>query len=94
MTVKEFIVKNELRSAAERLAKLKELGAPDIMIVGQNKIVDELKAGKIKISGAVEKLENEVMDFEVKKGRGGKQYVEFSDGTMCFPNARYGRYIK
>ena len=93
-TVKDFIISKELPMAEERLEKLIAFGAPVAMIEGQKAIVADLKAGKIKIGGAVEKLNNPVTGYEVRKGNGGKPYILFADGTMYFPMARYGRYIK
>ncbi len=92
-TIKEWIVRNELKGAEERLEKLKKIEAPDIVIEGRQKELEELRAGKLKIAGKLEKLENLVTGFEIKTGRMGKKYIEFKDGTKYFPNAKYGRYI-
>ena len=93
MTIREFIINNEIKSFEERLSKLEEMSAPAIIIDSQRKAVDDLRNGVLKIGGAVEKLDNEMIGFEIKKGNGGKPYVEFADGTRYFPQAKYGRYI-
>ena len=92
-TIKEWIIRNELNGAEARLGKLKEINAPGVMIEGQQKVIEALRDGNLKITGKVEKLENLVTGFEVKTGNMGKQYIEFKDGTKYFPNAKYGRYI-
>lgn len=93
-TVAEMIIEVELPAMEYRLNKLIEFGAPAVMIEGQRKAVEEMKNGILKVGGAKEKLANRVAGFEIRKGNGGKQYMVFSDGTMYFPNARYGRYVK
>lgn len=93
MTIKEIVLEIEIKSGAYRAEKLEELKAPQVMIDALKANVEDMKAGNLKVGGAVEKLDNEVDGYEIKKGRGGKQYIEFSDGTRYFPEAKYGRYI-
>lgn len=93
MTIKQFIIENEVAIAKDRLAKLKAMGAPLVIINSQQKAVSDLEAGVLIIGGAVEKLDFEYTGFVVKTGNGGKKYIEFADGTRYFPNAKYGRYI-
>jgi hypothetical protein len=89
----DFIVRNELRAAQERLEKLMQIKAPEVMIQGQKRIVEELSAGKIKVGGDQELLQCTFETFETKKGKGGKVYVQFDNGIKYFPNAKYGRFI-
>lgn len=93
-TIADMIIEAELPALEYRLEKLIELNAPTVMIEGQRKAVEDLKAGILKVGGNKEKLANVVDGYEIRKGNGRKQYMLFSDGTMYFPNARYGRYIK
>jgi hypothetical protein len=67
--------------------------APKIMIQGQQKLVEELSTGKIKIGGDQDLLQNTFETFEIKKGKGGKSYIQFDNGIKYFPNAKYGRFI-
>ena len=89
-----MILEKELRIAKERLDKLKEFGAPDIMIECQGKLVNDLAEGILKIKGDTQYLDEVVTSYEVKTGRGGKPYVQFHDNIMYFPYAKYGKYIK
>lgn len=90
----DLIVRNELRAAQERLEKLMQIKAPEVMIQGQKRIVEELSAGKIKVGGDQELLQCTFETFETKKGRGGKVYVQFDNGIRYFPNTKYGRFIE
>lgn len=89
----DFILRNEYRMAQERLEKLIQMEAPKIMIQGQQKLVEELSTGKIKIGGDQDLLQNTFETFEIKKGKGGKSYIQFDNGIKYFPNAKYGRFI-
>ena len=89
----DFILRNEYRMAQERLEKLIQINAPKVMIQGQQKLVEELSAGKIKIGGEQDLLQCTFATFEIKKGNGGKLYIQFDNGIKYFPNAKYGRFI-
>ena len=89
----DFILRNEYRQAQERLEKLIQINAPKVMIQGQQKLVEELSAGKIKVGGDQDLLQCTFETFEIKKGNGGKSYVQFDNGIKYFPNAKYGRFI-
>lgn len=93
MKVREWIIKNEVRMFEDRLQKLEAMGAPAIMIDGQRKAVEMLKAGNLEISGETDLLEVEVEGFECKTGKGGKVYVQINGSINYFPQARYGRFI-
>lgn len=97
VTVKQFIIENELKSFSERLDNLIKMNAPDIVVNGQKKAVDELKSGNLKIGGDTDALGFIVKDFENKKGNGGKPYITIktSNGDVnYYPAAKFGRYIK
>lgn len=94
MTIFEYILDCELKSAEERLEKLKEFDAPTVIINGQESAIENLKAGKITISGDTDVLSDIYESREIKKGRGGKIYITINGNVNYFPNARYGRYIK
>lgn len=93
MRVKEFLLKNELKKSIERLRKLEEMKAPKVMIEAQEKAIMLLKEGTFLIGGDKELLDTEFESFEVKRGNGGKVYIEFDTGVKYFPQARYGRFI-
>lgn len=94
MTIREYIIKGTLTTAEERLNKLTEIRAPQVMIDGQSKLVNSLKAGKIKIGGDTKVLDEEFKTREIKTGNGGKPYIVINDGIHFFPQAKYGMYIK
>ena len=89
----DFILRNEYRQSQERLEKLIQMKAPEVMIQRQQELVDELAAGKIKIGGDQDLLQCTFETFESKKGNGGKLYIQFDNGIKYFPNAKYGRFI-
>lgn len=94
MTIKEHITDTMLAAAEDRLQKLKAIPAPAVMIEGQQRMVEDLKQGRLKISGDVSVLDEEVKSCVVKTGRGGKRYAIFNDRINFFPAAKYGPYIK
>ncbi len=89
----DFILRNEHRGAQERLEKLIQMKAPRVMIQGQQKLVEELSTGKIRVGGDQDLLQCTFETFENKKGNGGKLYVQFDNGIKYFPNAKHGRFI-
>lgn len=94
MTVYQFILNGTIASMQDRLTKLQEIGAPSIMITSQEALIKEAQAGTLKISGDTEALQEEYKTHEIRKGRGGKQYLHINGNINYFPNAQYGRYIK
>lgn len=92
-TIKTIIIEKALEATKERLEKLIEMGAPQIMVTNLQSQVAEMEAGDIKVGGDASLLDAEVIGYEVKKGNGGKSYIQFDNGTKYFPNAKYGRFI-
>lgn len=93
MNILDWICEHELPAYEERLAKLESIGAPAVMIESQKEAVDKLRNGDIVVGGNKELLAETVEGFEVKRGNGGKQYVEFNGAIRYFPQAKYGRFI-
>ena len=95
MKIHEKIRAWMIRELEERQRALEEMGAPDVIIEGNRKALDDLKAGgKLKIGGDLDALEEEQETVEAKKGRGGKVYYQINGNVMFFPKAAYGMYIK
>ena len=90
MTIREKIIEGLLTAGTERLEKLIELGAPTVIITGQQQYVENLKRGEVKIAGEQNLLDIEFSSVEQKKGRGGKSYYSFNDDINFFPVTRYG----
>lgn len=91
-TMKETIIKIELKVATERLEKLKNI-APKIIVENTKKYIEELQEGIIKIGGDKSLLDKEDSPYVVKNGVGGKPYLEFENGIIYFPQAQYGKFI-
>lgn len=94
MTVKEWIVKWTLKQTKERHNKLKEMGAPKVMVDGIEKQINSLEKGTIKIGGDSDALMDEFHDVERKTGKGGQTYFVFNGNVYFFPQAQYGMFIK
>jgi hypothetical protein len=93
VNIKDWILSIETPSLEERAKRLEEIGAPKIMVEGTWKLVREMKEGTLKIGGNKELLNEEAVNPQKKKGRGGAVYVEFENGVRYFPSAKYGRFI-
>lgn len=93
MLVKDLVIKFLVDTQSNRLAKLKELHAPAVMIESLEKAIESWKAGNLVVGGKKALLSEECKSFQVKKGNGGKAYLEFDNGVKFFPQARYGFFI-
>lgn len=93
MTIKDFIIEKETRMMKERLEQLEKFRAPAIIIEKTKESIKKLENGELKVSGDESLLEFDFVQCAVKKGRGGKVYLEFDNAIKYFPEARYGRFI-
>jgi hypothetical protein len=93
MTIKDFIIEKETKMVKERLEQLEKFGAPTIIIEKTKEVLEQLENGELKVGGDKSLLESEFIQCVVKKGRGGKVYLEFDNVIKYFPEAKYGRYI-
>lgn len=94
ITVKEYILDGLLRGEKDRLEKLTQFGAPQVVIDGQRKFVEKLEAGDLRIGGDKDALDDTFQSREIRKGRGGKTYIVINGNINYFPAAQYGPYIK
>ena len=92
-TIKDYILENEIKNVSERLEKLKDIRAPQVMLDGLAKELQELRKGNFKITGDKELLNYKWKTREIKKGRGGKVFIQFDGKINYFPTAKYGKYI-
>ena len=92
-TIKEHIIQAELKGLRERVNKLIQAEAPDIIIESIEREIQKLEQGILKIGGDKSLLDREFISCEIKTGNGGKKYVQFNNNINYFPNAKYGRYI-
>lgn len=78
MTIAEYLLEVRKGAMEERLARLIELDAPDVLIVGVRQALEApLKGvGKLKEFGHVEF--NEATDHT---GRGGRPYIRFANSS-------------
>lgn len=93
MTVKEWIIKGTISALEERRQKLIDMGAPSILIEKTGEELINLYNGVFACKGEVELLEEEMIDVEQKKGRGGIPYYTFNGNINYFPRAKYGRFV-
>ena len=95
MKIIDFIIKNEMKAAQERVEKLIDLDSPEAWIKEQRKLIAGLKNGRINVKGDQDLLQLTFRSFKTKKGKGmeGKEYILFDNGVKYFPNGRFGRYI-
>ena len=93
MTIKEYLINGTETALEERRQKLIDMGAPSILIEKTGEELINLYNGKFTCGGEIELLNEEMVDVEQKKGRGGIPYYTFNGNINYFPNAKYGRYI-
>jgi len=95
MNIKEYIITQELKHFENRLAKLKEINAPAIVIKNTEDEVNRLKEGNLIIRGT-KKLLNIEIDEQLTKveGKLGNQVITFNNQVIYFPDAPNGRYIR
>lgn len=94
MTIKEFSCNMEINYHTDRLENLRQIGAPEIVIQAEEKDIRNLESNVLSLSGDTELLNTEYSNVKTKKGKGGKYYYSFNDGTInYFPKAKYGRCI-
>lgn len=94
MTIRDYILNGAISAAKERLERLLTIGAPEMMVDGQKKAVEDLENGNLKIGGDTKVLDWEFKNREIKTGKGGKGYILINGNVSFFPNAKYGMYIK
>lgn len=92
-TIREYIITAEANNLEKRIERLKEIGAPQLMVAKAEGQLAELRQGNIKIGGEVELLNETFEHYEVKKGTGGRVYIEFDTVARYFPEAKYGKFI-
>ena len=95
MIIKEYIIANELNYFEYRLARLKEIQAPAIIIQNTEGEVNRLKEGNLVIRGTKKLLDTEI-DEQLTKAEGklGNQVITFNNQIVYFPDAPNGRYIR
>ena len=91
--IRDIIIRGELGEAKHRLSKLEAMKAPAPVINALRSQVAALEAGEIKVGGDATLLDAVTTSVEMKKGRGGKVFIEFDNGIRYFPKAKYGKFI-
>lgn len=92
-TIREVIMQGEARMLAARLEQLETIQAPTCLLEGVATNLFAARAGTLHIGGDATLLDAPAGTYQSRKGRGGKLFVEFENGTCYFPQARYGRYV-
>lgn len=96
MTIKQDILDGIISATRERLVKLNDLSAPQVIIDRDQQVLDEALAGKVKVSDKQNLINLGFTNVEYKNGKGGKPYREYATekGTVLyFPRARFGRFL-
>ena len=94
MKIRDKIIEVMLKNVTERCEKMIEIGGPAIIIENLKKEIENLKNGILKVKDKENLLDNEFIDIEWKKGKGGVPYATFNNGSInYFPNSRYGAFI-
>ena len=94
MKIRDKIIESMLKIVTERCEKMIEIRGPAIIIENLKKEIENLKNGILKVKDKENLLDNEFVDIEWKKGRGGVPYATFNNGSIdYFPNARYDAFI-
>lgn len=92
-TVEEFILRNEIEFKEKVAEKWQKAGLGQKTIDLLKQEIKIMKEKGMKIGGDQELLKVEYIKHEVKKGRGGKQYLLINDEIKYFPDAKYGKFI-
>lgn len=93
-TLRDKILDMEISVLGDRIAKLSDIQAPQVILDNSAKLLTEYREGNIKIAGDIGLLNLPYENHTVKTGRGGKQYISFNHGTVnYFPQAHYGKCI-
>ena len=97
MTLREYINRCERQNIEYRLSKLKELGAPKVIIDGLGHDLELTKTNDLEISGDQDLLDKlEYQAHYVEKWRDGEGYLVIKTKDCIvnyFPRAKYGRFI-
>ena len=94
-TIKEYIIKFELNILQDRLSRLKEINAPNIVINTLQEEINRLKEGILKLTNGKKLSEQyEVVDPKiVKTGDGGYCLIQFGNKIEYCRNNR-NRYVR
>jgi len=94
-TIRQHIIESRLKGTEQRLQKLIEMDAPEIMIKAHREMLTNLQNGIIKVAHLEEYGDLEFSKLEVKTGRGGKKfgtYVVETGIVYFFPEGKYGPF--
>ena len=100
MKLKEYLLEKMKLGKENRIKRLKEINAPEIIIENEKKQYENILKGNINL--LINKWNDNDFDVEFikeerKTGNGGKVYFQFTtkDNKIInfFPNAKYGRFI-
>lgn len=95
-TVYSFLYRKKNEEAEERLKGLLSIKAPQVIIEKLKKDLENYEKAMDRIGHIDEFRELEVKDYKIKKGKGGKTFVELytKEGTIYyFPHAKFGPFL-
>lgn len=97
MTIFDVVLEKEKNAASKRLEKLKKIPAPDVILKSLSEFIKNANNEVKKFKGMSEFGKLKVNNYEVKKGRGGKPFIEFDTKIgkiYFFPVGKYGAFLK
>lgn len=100
-TVRAYLTEHLLQHHTGRLQRLRDLGAPEIVVGQEERLLAAAQAGQLGVHAgkgedAEALLDTAFVAVEWRKGAGGKPYALFTGGAQVvryFPQARFGRFI-
>jgi len=95
MKIAQAVNEIVLSRSRDRLQKLKELQAPEIVWKREEEIVARCEAGFFRVQGMDKLGQIEIISREVKTGRGGKTYVVFqtAEGPVYLFDGKHGKFL-
>lgn len=100
--IKDYILTQRIALHTDRIARLADLNAPDVVMDRERHLLAQARAGVIGKIDALDKADPEAllaMDYTAVRwdtGRGGKSYATFttaSGDVRYFPQGRFGPFL-
>ena len=84
MTIRQRLIERMVPGHEDRLRRLTEIGAPEVMLVRERELVEEARKGDFKAKRGEEFFDLEFTDWSPVKGRGGKVHhkITLTDGRV------------
>jgi len=99
ITIREYIINYDLEFWQDRLTKLKEISAPNIIIESIQQEINNLESGKLALKTGKKLSESPAMNPVIKKINGDYVLIEFDceksvNGIIEYCRKGYNRYVR